>query len=66
MRRWPRLQRVSLQKVLGFQFNYSETSVSVVAESAPYPFSGFFANSVSFLRKKITKQETTSVNIRKR
>ena len=54
MRRWPRLQRVGLQKVLGFQFNYSKTSVSVV-ESAPYPSSAFFANPVSFLRKKKNK-----------
>ena len=60
------LQRVGLQKVLGFQFNYSKTSVSVVVESAPYPSSAFFANPLSFLRKKKQKQKTTSVNIRKR
>lgn len=35
IRHWPRLQRVGLWKVLGFQFNYNKTSVSVDTESTP-------------------------------
>lgn len=35
IRQRPRLQRVGLWKVLGFQFNYNKASVSVDAESAP-------------------------------